>query len=718
MAFRTKFLTISCGLALAASTLGVAQSHAGTPDRQAGATSAVPRPGGDTPPAAQVAGVAKALGISHDQARDRLQQQDKAHATYKQLPAVVLHDLAGHWFDAESGKLTVAVTSSSVAKRARAAGAEAKVVARSQSELDRLIGEVRRLTGGHVDGLSSFGVDVRQNDVLITVSRTKQNAETAAFLRKAKQLDGIRIAETAASPVQQAGDVNPGDAWYPNTESPCSVGFGATDANGGKHFVTAGHCTNDANQPAYAEASAQNKIGTSNVGGTRSVNGNEGDMGVVAVTEPGWTLSAAVNTYGSPAVTVTGSAEAIVGDAVCHSGKTSPYWECGTVTKLNQTVDYGSIVVEGLTVTTACSEGGDSGGAWLRGDKAVGLHEGGMNGNSCPAGDNAIFQPVNEALTKWGLTLTTGGGDTQAPTAPSALRSTSTTASSVSLSWTASSDNVGVTAYDVYNGSALATTVTSTTATVSGLRADTEYSFTVKARDAAGNVSSTSGPVTARTQPGDPGGDNEPPTTPGGLRTAGITSTTVSLAWDAAVDNVGVTAYDVYRGTTLATTSASTSATVTGLSPNTEYSFTVLAKDAAGNASKPTGALTVRTSGEGGGERTFSNETDYPIRDFQVTTSNVSSTATGTAAGPVTVKITATHPCQEDLQIGVRSPSGRYQQLKPSGDNGWNCTPFPTTRTFTFTPAAGEAARGTWQLRIADNGPGDTGVLGGWSITV
>lgn len=627
MLFRRRFLSVTCGLVLAAGALGVAQSYGGTPDQSTSVKSApaTPRAGDDTAaPAAQVAGIAEALDISRAEARQRLHDQEHAHATYKRLPASVREDLAGHWFEADSGKLAVAVTTPAAAKAARVAGAEARLVERSQAELDQLVRGVRRLAGRHVDGLSSFGVDVRSNDVLITIDRTKRNAETAEFLQAAKRLGGVRVALTNSSPVQQAGEVNPGDIWYPNTESPCSVGFGATDASGGKHFLTAGHCTNDANQPAYAEASAQNKIGTSNVGGSRSVNAREGDMGVVAITEPGWTLAAAVNTYGSPAVTVTGSAEAIVGEAVCHSGKTSPYWECGTVTRVDQEIDYG-FIVGGLTITTACSQGGDSGGAWLRGDKAVGLHEGGMNGNSCPTGENAIFQPVNEALTKWGLTLFTGAGDP---------------------------------------------------------------------------------------------GDDEPPTAPGSPRSTAVTSTTVSLAWDASVDNVGVTGYDVLRGTTVATTSTSTSATVTGLSPNTEYSFTVQARDAAGNKSKPTQAVTVKTSSDGGGGRTVSNETDYPIRDFQVTTSSVSSTAAGAAATPVAVKVTATHSCQEDLQIGVRSPSGRYYQLKPYGDNGWNCTPFPSTRTFTFTPAASEVARGTWQLRIGDNGPGDTGVLSGWSITV
>jgi chitinase len=95
-----------------------------------------------------------------------------------------------------------------------------------------------------------------------------------------------------------------------------------------------------------------------------------------------------------------------------------------------------------------------------------------------------------------------GGQDTTPPTVPTNLRVTGTTSSSVSLSWTASTDNVGVTGYNVYRGTTLATTTTTTSATVGGLAASTSYSFTVRARDAAGNTSAASSPVTGTTQPG------------------------------------------------------------------------------------------------------------------------------------------------------------------------------------------------------------------------
>ncbi|MDQ6529962.1 endonuclease [Flavobacterium sp. LHD-85] len=90
-------------------------------------------------------------------------------------------------------------------------------------------------------------------------------------------------------------------------------------------------------------------------------------------------------------------------------------------------------------------------------------------------------------------------GDTQAPTAPTSLASTSKTATSISLSWTASTDNVAVTGYDIYANSILKTTVSGTTATITGLTASTAYSIYVKAKDAAGNASASSNTISVTT---------------------------------------------------------------------------------------------------------------------------------------------------------------------------------------------------------------------------
>jgi endonuclease I len=97
----------------------------------------------------------------------------------------------------------------------------------------------------------------------------------------------------------------------------------------------------------------------------------------------------------------------------------------------------------------------------------------------------------------WGGT--SGSGDTTAPSTPTSLTSTTTTATSISLSWTASTDNVGVTSYDVYANSALKTSVSGTTATITGLTASTSYSIYVKAKDAAGNTSASSNTIAVTT---------------------------------------------------------------------------------------------------------------------------------------------------------------------------------------------------------------------------
>jgi hypothetical protein len=92
-----------------------------------------------------------------------------------------------------------------------------------------------------------------------------------------------------------------------------------------------------------------------------------------------------------------------------------------------------------------------------------------------------------------------GAGDTQAPTVPAELATTDTTATSVTLSWQPSTDNVGVTGYDVYRGTTKVGTATTTTYTDTDLTPATAYDYTVRAVDAAGNASAASNSVTATT---------------------------------------------------------------------------------------------------------------------------------------------------------------------------------------------------------------------------
>ncbi|GGM90359.1 hypothetical protein GCM10010106_42390 [Thermopolyspora flexuosa] len=225
-----------------------------------------------------------------------------------------------------------------------------------------------------------------------------------------------------------------------------------------------------------------------------------------------------------------------------------------------------------------------------------------------------------------------GGSDTTPPSAPGNLRATGTTSTSVSLAWNAATDNVGVTGYDVYRNGTRITTVTGTSHTDTGLSPSTTYTYTVRARDAAGNVSQPSNQISATTQSGG-GSDTTPPSAPGNLRVTGTTSASVSLAWNAATDNVGVTGYDVYRNGTRITTVTGTSHTDTGLSPSTTYTYTVRAKDAAGNVSQPSNQVSATTQSSpgngGGGKKVLGYFVDWAVyqRNYHVKNIDTSGSA-------------------------------------------------------------------------------------------
>ncbi|MFE1752585.1 glycosyl hydrolase family 18 protein [Streptomyces anandii] len=182
------------------------------------------------------------------------------------------------------------------------------------------------------------------------------------------------------------------------------------------------------------------------------------------------------------------------------------------------------------------------------------------------------------------------------PTAPGAPRATAVTAHSVALSWSAAQPgDHPVASYEVLSGSGTVSTTSGTSATVTGLAPATSYTFTVRAKDTRGNTGPAGSPLTVKTV--DPSTDPTPPSAPGNLRSTGKTSSSVSLAWDRSTDNVGVAAYDVYRGGTLATSvgAETTTATVDGLSPATAYAFAVRARDTADNGSAASNTVSVTT---------------------------------------------------------------------------------------------------------------------------
>jgi hypothetical protein len=179
-------------------------------------------------------------------------------------------------------------------------------------------------------------------------------------------------------------------------------------------------------------------------------------------------------------------------------------------------------------------------------------------------------------------------GDTQPPTAPTGLAYTQPASGQLRLTWSASTDNVGVTAYDIYANGDLLTSVGGTVLAYTDTRPDSEtVSYFVRARDAAGNQSGNSNTVTRTGETG----DTQAPTAPGGLAFTQPASGQIRLTWSASTDNVGVTGYTIYAN-------GIQRASVTGLThsdsqpDDATVSYVVKAKDAAGNESAPSNTVT------------------------------------------------------------------------------------------------------------------------------
>ena len=179
--------------------------------------------------------------------------------------------------------------------------------------------------------------------------------------------------------------------------------------------------------------------------------------------------------------------------------------------------------------------------------------------------------------------------DTEVPTAPT-LSANNTTSTKTTLSWTGATDNVAVASYDIYKDGTLVANSTTSPYTVTGLSASTSYVFTVKAKDASNNISVSSNAVTVTTL----APDTEAPTAPS-LSASGTTNVSTTLTFTGATDNIGVTAYEIYKDGALIATVNNSPYTVTGLSASTTYIFTVKAKDDAGNVSPLSNAVSVTT---------------------------------------------------------------------------------------------------------------------------
>ena len=275
------------------------------------------------------------------------------------------------------------------------------------------------------------------------------------------------------------------------------------------------------------------------------------------------------------------------------------------------------------------------------------------------------------------IVTTAGSGDTQAPSVPTNLHSTGATTTTVSLAWTASTDNVGVDHYIVDVDGNAAGQPASTTFTAGGLACGTAHTFDVRAVDAAGNTSAPTASIGGSTSACQ--GDTQPPTAPTQLQASATTQTSISLAWTASTDDVGVAGYRVYDGSTLVASPTNTNVAITGLTCGTPHSFTVVAFDAAGNVSSPSSALPVSTAACGGGTTvTFTPVADSYV-DGSVPSTNFGST--------VKLRVDTSPDVRSYLRFNVTGLTGTVQQV--------------TLRIFATSPlTAGYDARGvadtTW----------------------
>ena len=222
-----------------------------------------------------------------------------------------------------------------------------------------------------------------------------------------------------------------------------------------------------------------------------------------------------------------------------------------------------------------------------------------------------------------------GGGDTQAPSAPGSLATTVISSTQINLGWTASTDNVGVTNYLIErcagascSNFAQIATATGTTFNDTGLTASTSYSYRVRATDAANNLSTYSNTASGTTSAAP---DTQAPTAPSSLAASVISTSQINLTWTASTDNVGVTNYLIERcaGASCSNfaqiaTATGTTFNNTGLTASTSYSYRVRATDAASNLSAYSNTATASTSA--------APDTQAPTAPSSLATAVISST--------------------------------------------------------------------------------------------
>jgi streptogrisin C len=360
------------------------------------------------PPADMVSAMQRDLGITKEQAESRLLNESRLGDVEVGLRKKISDTYAGSWLTGPtSATLIVATSDPASASAITGTGVRAMVVKNSLAALNATKEALDKAAAKAPASTPVWYVDVRTNSVVVL---SEQPAEADGFIAASgADKSTVRVEKSSEKPVPYY-DLRGGDAYYINGSSRCSVGFSVTRGTT-PGFVTAGHCGR-----AGATTTGFNQVSQGTFQGSSFPTN---DYAWVSVNS-NWTPQPWVRS-GSSNVVVTGSTVAVEGASICRSGSTTG-WHCGTVQQRNTSVTYAQGTVYEVTRTNVCAEPGDSGGSFISGSQAQGMTSGG-SGN-CSSGGTTYFQPVNEPLSVYGLTLVTSGGGTPPPTGCSGYQQT------------------------------------------------------------------------------------------------------------------------------------------------------------------------------------------------------------------------------------------------------------------------------------------------------
>lgn len=310
--------------------------------------------------------------------------------------------------------------------------------------------------------------------------------------------------------------------------------------------------------------------------------------------------------------------------------------------------------------------------------------------------------------------------DTSPPSVPSGVAATASAWDAVTVSWTASSDNVGVTRYAIYRGGTLLAWVNGTTTSFvdRSTAGATAYAYTVVALDAAGNASGASSAANVTTPAGG-GTDTTAPSVPSGLVATANGPNRVDLSWSASTDPAatisrvgGTSGVNSTAATTKTLSYASTAGDLLVIETSNPSTTAVSSvTDSAGNSwTKASGASGVRST-------VLSGELWYAANAAAV--SSVTVTFGASVKSAVALEEFAGVATASPLDVShvgsgaSTSPASGATTAVAAGELVLGYTAYQSAAT-TYTPTAGYTAL----ANAATSGSGNAGVADDWRTSV